>query len=73
MVVYASPPLSGVNSQLFAKCGHLWPLSSLSCLPVRTFHSRALLSFCPNSPLHEASMVPSNENLTPFTRALFLL
>ena len=60
-----------LNSQLFAKCGYLWPSSFLSCLPVRTFHSRTLLSFCENPPLQEASMVPSNENRTPLIWALW--
>jgi hypothetical protein len=47
MVVYASPPLSGVNSQLFAKCGYLWPSSFLSSLPLSTSHSRIVLSLDP--------------------------
>ena len=61
-----------LNSQRYAKCSHLCPSSFLSCLPVRTFHSRTLLSFCLNPPLQEAGMVPSKENLTSLIWALFL-
>ena len=39
-------PMSGegVESQLFAKCGYLWPSSFLSTLPLSTSHSRIVLS-----------------------------
>ena len=61
-----------LNSQRFAIYSHLWPSSFLSCSPVRTFHSRTLLSFCAYPPLQEASMVPSKETLTSLIWALFL-
>ncbi len=35
-VVYASPPLTGGASQLFAKCSHLWPWSFLSSFLARS-------------------------------------
>jgi hypothetical protein len=34
----------GVESQLFAKCGYLWPSSFLSSLPLSTSHSRIVSS-----------------------------
>ena len=37
----------GVESQLFAKCGYLWPSSFLSSLPLSTSHSRIVLSLDP--------------------------
>ncbi len=37
-------PLTGGNTQRFAKCGHLWPSSFLSCLPLSTSHRRIVLS-----------------------------
>ena len=37
----------GVESQLFAKCGYLWPSSFLSTLPLSTSHSRIVLSYDP--------------------------
>ena len=37
----------GVESQLFAKCGYLWPSSFLSTLPLSTSHSRIVLSLDP--------------------------
>ena len=42
-------PMSGegVESQLFAKCGYLWPSSFLSTLPLSTSHSRIVLSLDP--------------------------
>ncbi len=37
-------PMSGGDSQLFAKCGYLWPSSFLSSLPLSTSHSRIVSS-----------------------------
>jgi hypothetical protein len=37
----------GVESQLFAKCGYLWPSSFLSSLPLSTSHSLIVLSCDP--------------------------
>ena len=36
-----------LNSQLFAKCGYLWPSSFLSSLPLSTSHRRIVLSYDP--------------------------
>jgi len=36
-----------LNSQLFAKCGNLWPSSFLSSLPLSTSHRRIVLSYDP--------------------------
>ena len=46
MFVYASPPLTGLNLQFLAKCGHQWP-HFLSSLPVPTSQSPTLLSIDP--------------------------
>ena len=37
----------GVESQLFAKCGYLWPSSFLSSMPLSTSHRRIVLSSDP--------------------------
>jgi hypothetical protein len=44
MVVYASPPLSGVNTQRFAKAAHLCPVRVWRHLPSDTFHTLIVLS-----------------------------
>jgi len=44
MVVYASPPLSGGDTQRFAKCTHLWPSSVFKHSPALGFQSFTVLS-----------------------------
>ena len=64
MVVYASPPLSGGDTQRFAKCTHLWPSSVFKHSPALGFQSFTVLSR-----LALASS-PSIDHATPKTQSL---
>jgi hypothetical protein len=47
MVVYASPPLTGGETQRFAKAAHLCPVRVWRHLPSDTFHNFTVLSLDP--------------------------
>ena len=65
VVVYASPPLmSGGDSQLFAKCSHLWPLSVFKHSPALGFQSFSVLSRL------ALAISPSIDHATPKTASL---
>ena len=65
----------GVESQLFAKCGYLWPSSFLSSLPVSTSHSRIVLSLDPLTSRvgFDGSKLTQFTALLPFSQMSVLL
>ena len=74
MVVYASPPLSGVNTQRLAKCSHLWPFNSVSRSPFLASQRMIIASSPPlanNLPSKDQEIVRTSR--LPFSHMSLLL
>ena len=63
-VLYASDPVTGVNTQRFAKCSHLWPSSVFKHSPAIGFQSFSVPSRL------ALAMSPSIDHATPKTESL---